>query len=186
MERDKKESIVREGVEYELLPGTFYHLAAQDSLVFWNAYLGKGFLASISVMAQVNGLDGVTTPYHLANQQDLKEQIWETVRETKFPSKPSRMKALFLFDDLDAAMKANERWFAEEGRRLLKARVLSGAQTHKGDSRWLDSYEHEWESKAMKYWAGKMTDAPVPEVILHGTAYFLDWEEPPFGSLAWE
>ena len=35
-----------------------------------------------------------------------------------------------------------------------------------------------------KYWAGELTDDPMPEAILHGVAYFPDWENPPFGSFA--
>ena len=67
---------------------------------------------------------------------------------------------------------------------ILAVRVLLGSRIHKRDSKWLDSYEHEWEAKARKYWAGELTDDPMPEAILHGVAYFPDWENPSFGSFA--
>ena len=94
------------------------------------------------------------------------------------------MKAFSLFDDRDTALHAKETWFPGEERHLLAVRVLLGSQIHKGDSKWLDSYQHEWEAKVRKYWAGELTDDPMPEAILHGVAYFPDWENPPFGSFA--
>ena len=78
------------------------------------------------------------------------------------------MKAFSLFDDRDTALHAKETWFPGEERHLLAVRVLLASQIHKGDSKWLDSYEHEWEAKARKYWAGELTDDPMPEAILHG------------------
>ena len=178
------ESIVWQGVECKLLPGMFYHLTHRDSVLFWNVFLRKGFLTSESVTAQTDGLQDVTTLYASTRQDDPKDQIWEGIRESEHPHKPSRMKTLFLFDDRDTGLHAKESWFPGEERHLLTIRVLWGSQIHKGDSKWLDSYEHEWEAKARKYWAGEMTDETMPEVILHGAVYFPDWEEPPFGSLA--
>ena len=177
------ESIVWQGKECQLLPSTFYHLAHQDSHLFWNVFLSKGFLISDSVTALTEGLQDVTTPYAFSRQDDPKEKLWERIRESEYPQKPSRKKAFFLFDEQDTALHAKETWFPGEERRILNVRVLCGSMLHRGDSRWLDSFVNEWEENARKYWAGEMTKDPTPEVILHGVAFFPDWEEPPFGSL---
>ena len=108
MEADTLEFILWRGEKHDLLPGMFYHLAGQDSLVFWNAFLNRGFITSISVAAQADGLEDATTPYQFTRQQDSKDQLWERIRESEFPHKPSRMKALFLFDDRDTALHAKE------------------------------------------------------------------------------
>ena len=183
MQSGSHESIFWFGKEYELLSNMFYHLADRDSLLLWNARIGRGVVTSVSVTATTAGLEAATTPYHFTRQQNPKEQIWEAIRRSEFPSKPSRLKALFLFDALEATLKAQELWFPKEGRHLLRTRIISGAQTHVGDARWLDSLQKEWEEKARKYWSGEMTDDPMPELILHGAVYFPDWEEPPFGML---
>lgn len=172
------------GKECQLLPRRFYHLAHQDSLLFWNVYLSKGFLISESVTALTEGLEFVTTLYAFTRQDDPKDKMWERIRQSEYPQKPSRMKTFFLFDERTTALRVRENWFAGEERHLLKARVLRGSLTHKGDSKWLDSFENDWETNARRYWAGEMTEDPVPEVILHGVAFFPDWEEPPFGSFA--
>jgi hypothetical protein len=31
------------------------------------------------------------------------------------------------------------------------------------------------------YWAGEMSADPIPEIIVHGTIFFPDWQRPPFG-----
>ena len=184
MGNGNSESVVWQGMEHKLLPVMFYHLAHPDSHIFWNVFLHKGFLISESMAAQADDLQWATTPYALTRQDDPKERVWEEVRVSEYPHNPSRMKALFLFDDRDMSLQAKDTWFPGEERNLLAVRVLQGSQVHKGDSKWLNSYEHEWKANARKYWAGELTADPAPEVILHGVAYFPDWEEPPFGSIA--
>ena len=171
------------GVTHKLLPGVFYHLADPESTLLWNARLSEGLVPSVSLTATVEGLENVTTLYHVGSVQDPKELVWEDIRQVEFPCLPSRRKALFLFDELNVARLAQKVWFPNETRYLLKSRVVLRSLVHRADTRWLDTYEHQWQSAARKYWAGVMTDDPFPEVIVHGMAYFPGWKEPPFGIL---
>ena len=58
------------------------------------------------------------------------------------------MKAFFLFDDLDTVRRAQQLWFPNESRLVLETRVVRSTILHKGDARWLDARETEWERPA--------------------------------------
>ena len=86
------ESVHCRGKRYDLLPGTFYHLTPRDDvgrILFWNARLGEGLLASSSVLAADDGMGEVGTPYYFANRRNPKELLWETIREQEFPTLPT-------------------------------------------------------------------------------------------------
>ncbi len=177
------ETVTCRGVICKLLPSVFYHLADPNSSLLWNARLSEGLVPSVSLTATAEGLENVTTLYHVGSAQDPKELVWEEIRQVEFPCRPSRRKALFLFDELNAARLAQEVWFPNETRYLLESRVVLPSLVHTADTRWLDTYEHQWESAARNYWSGVMTDNPFAEVVVHGMAYFPGWREPPFGIL---
>ena len=182
-QNQESETVTCRGVTHKLLPGVFYHLAYSESTLLWNARLSEGLVPSVSLTATAEGLENVTTFYHAGSAQDPKELLWEEIRQVEFPYRPSRRKALFLFDELNVARLAQKVWFPNETRYLLKSRVVLPSLVHRADTRWLDTYEHQWQSAARNYWFGVMTDDPFPEVIVHGMAYFPDWKEPPFGIL---
>lgn len=176
------ESVCCRGVLYDLLPGTFFHLTTLgDVLLLRNTPLYEGMCPSASALATLPGLEGVSTPYSFFNMYDPKEGLWETVRQREFSTLPSRMKALFLFDDPDAVSKAQQLWFPNESRIVLEARVVKPTMLHRADARWLDSHESEWETSARNYWSARMTDDPIVECIAYGQVYFPRWREPPFG-----
>lgn len=181
------ESVRCRGNRYDLLPGTFYHLTPRDDvgrILFWNARLGEGLFASSSDLAAVDGLGDVGTPYYFANRRNPKERLWETIREQEFPTLPTRMKALFLFDSLDAVRRAQRLWFPNDSRHVIETRVVISTKLHKADSRWLDTHASEWKSSARSYWSTKMTDEPMVEWIANGRVYFPHWKEPPFDQTA--
>ncbi len=179
----EEESVTCQGVIYKLRPGVFYHLVDPEGFLLWNARLSVGLVDSASLIASAEGLEDVTTLYHFARAQDPKERVWEKIRQVQFPCRPSRFKALFLFDESNAALLTQKAWFPNETRLLLESRVVSQSLIHRADTRWLDACEHQWESAARNYCSGVMTDNPMPEVIVHGSVHFPGWKDSPFGIL---
>lgn len=177
------ESVYCHGKCYHLRLGDYYHLTKPKDILLWNARIGQGVVHTISAIADTKGLQYAATPYYILNAQPKKENKWEEVRRTEFPDKPTRLKALFLFDDLDAARTARNIWFPNEGRHILKTRVVSYAALHRADAAWLETCEHAWISSARSYWSGRMTGAPRAEVIVYGSVYFPGWREALFDQL---
>ena len=138
-----------------------------------NAELVDGFVRSVSSYSDI--ASGVGTSYSLSslfNGNKQKEDVWERIREVEFSSLPSRKNALFLFDEINLACEANRKWFACS-RDLVRVRLVEGyTVVHKADSRWLDTFENQWESAARNYWKGIMTmDNPFPEIVAEGMVY---------------
>lgn len=178
------DTIQSRGRSWSLCPGQFWHLAKPDSLLLHNVFLGEGLDATISRIRRIENNDGFVTPYALAYEKSPKEQTWEHVRKAINPALPSRMGALFMFDNEPAADAMNAAWFHAEGRLKLRVRLVDGVSTFSRlDARWLDGPDAAWADRAAHYWAGEMTDQPLPEVVLDGFAFFPDWESAPFGSI---
>jgi len=148
---------------------------------FNNVRAGQGELPSVSVFNQVyEGSAEALSGYGMKSRRDEKEQRFERVRSDRFSEKPSRIDALFLFDELGYAEDAAVQWFANEKRLIVKARILSGARIHRGDARFLDVAEVQgYDFCALAYWRGEITPEPRPEIIVHGRVYFPQWEEFP-------
>jgi hypothetical protein len=171
------------GRRHILLPGCFWHLVHPGlGLVLNNAFLAEGLCTSISLMQRLPGGEGITSPYAIRAVTDEKEQIWEDARREHHQNLPSRIGAIFLFDDKDLAERAMRHWFPQERRLMVPARIVQGALIHRGDSRWLDGERGRWRDYAARYWAGEMTSDPLPEVLVDGHVYFPGWREPPFGK----
>lgn len=165
----------------ELLDGEYWHLVDPDSQLLGNAFLGKGLIASGSVMAR--SIPGAGSSYGLFNQHTRKERAWEDVRVQNYPQRPSRINALFLFDDRATALGANRDWFGGQ-RVALKARIVRGSNHFVADARSLDAAnESAWITQATHYWAGIETSEPVHEVIVDGWVFFPEWQLPPFGVM---
>lgn len=166
---------------YYLLPGTFYHLTSSNDFLLWNVRLSQGLCMSASMLANTEELRDVVTPYYVANTQVEKECLWEKIRQSEFPHLPTRLKALFLVDTLEAAHVARQQWFPNESRHILETRVVRPASLHKADAKWLETPKCEWVTSARSYWSADMTCVPMIEAIVYGCVYFPRWREPPFG-----
>lgn len=171
----------RQGASDEL----YWHVvpsAGQWAEMFFNKVrVGKGELSSVSVFNEVyGGTAEAQSGYGMKSRGDDKEQEFERVRRDHFPDKPSRIDALFLFDEPQCAEDAAAHWFADEKRLIVEARLLSGALVHRGDAGWLDLAEVQGhDSCAPAYWRGELTPQPSPEIIVHGRAFFPQWKEFP-------
>lgn len=169
----------------EALETLFWHVVPISGqwaeLFFNNVRVGKGELFSVSVLNEAyGGSVDARSAYGNRSLVDEKEKCFERVRSVNFPEKPSRVNALFLFDDPSMAEEAAARWFRNERRVILEVRILVGAKIHRGDSTWLDLAEHQSQEQCGKaYWSGRLTSDPRPEVIVHGRVFFPRWEEFP-------
>src|SRR5690348_4356782 len=72
-----------------------------------NVRVSQGSLVSVSAI----GLQGAVTLYSVAHRDREKEQLFERVRAQSYAALPTRLRALFVFDDLAIATLAQETWF---------------------------------------------------------------------------
>jgi hypothetical protein len=171
---------------YGVLPQPFWHVPLRrGSALLHNAHNGEGILYSYSAIRRAGiGLDDLGTFYGLFNKHQDKEAVWERVRVQEFNSRPTRQHALFLFDDESLAKEACTKWFANEDRVVVEARLVIGSNVHRADAKWLDAQQEKWMESAANYWRGDMTSSPYPEIIVEGAVYFPGWKEQPFGFFA--
>lgn len=155
----------------------YWHLIGISWLFYNNVRVGKGALLSVSAGIEAEPhIHNAQTPYSLARRDDAKETLFEEIRCTRYPHRPSRMKTLYIFDDYSLVQRAQMEWFPNEKKIVHECRVLVGSVTHKADTTWLNALPNQWTVNAQKYWEGVMTAAPFPEVLVHGAIYFPDWE----------
>ena len=158
----------------------YWHLVAPDGFFYNNVRVGKGALPSISASIEAEpAIENAHTPYSLSRMQDGKEQVFEEIRKSKYPTRPPRLKSLYVFDDLRLVERALREWFPNERKIPHECRLLTGSAIHKADTAWLNANQEQWRENADKYWQGAMTQNPFPEVIVHGAIYFPDWQRFP-------
>ena len=163
-----------------------WHLTQADSFLLRNAFLGKGFTSTMSAVAAATSNTGFVSPYQTLNVNKEKEELWEKVRQDIAPTQPSRLGAIFMFEDETAVERARQRWFKDEQR--LAVRVMAFpppvSLLHRADTEWLNYPREEWGEAAAHYWHGTVSQSPLFELVVHGQVYFPDWEHRPFGLMA--
>ncbi len=174
----RRKLIVRRS-EYmeDFLNQTFYHaLDPADELFCHNVKIANGRIIAVSFLkAGDPNLVGALSPYQAFTRERPKEEVFEHIRAKEFPNCPSRLGAIFLFDDLDLANKANATWW--HGKRvILPANVIEARFIGRYDSKHLDTSAHECKDAARKYWSGILTVNPTPEVLVSGIVQLYGWE----------
>ena len=147
-----------------------YYLAADPNDVMFtnNLKICNGVFPSPSfVRATDENLNGMVTPYEIMHSDIEKEAAFENVRAKHYPHKPSRMGAIYLFQDLDTAVKANEKWWGSS-RRIYPTKIRNGSISLIADSEWLNCIPQEYETNAHNYFQEKTTENPVIEVVVMG------------------
>ena len=147
-----------------------YYLAADpnDFIFTNNLKVCKGIFASPSHMREVDeNLNGMVSPYEIMHADREKEAVFENVRATYYQHLPSRMGAIYLFQDYKAALLANERWWGN-GRKLHETIILDGSIFMVVDSEWLNCTADAYKANAHNYFQGKTTDVPLVEVVVKG------------------
>ncbi|MBZ9655030.1 DUF2441 domain-containing protein [Phyllobacterium lublinensis] len=157
---------------------SYWHLAEKNGMMLHNAFLAKGHVVSVSLVARAPGLSQVTTSYAFGHRDAEKERLWEEVRSKDFPNLPSRMRCLYAFITKGDAERANKEWF--NSNRAVLELYLVDANTHIADSKFLDANSETWGNRALDYWLGDTTDDPRFEVLIHGRVFLPGWDREPF------
>lgn len=99
----------------------------------------------------------------------IREQVFEDIRRTYYPDKPSRQTCLWV---CEADQLPYWKTMATDVERNLLTLDLEG-DLFCGDDHWLtaDSFSSiEYAKRAHHYWAGEMSSKPRKEYLFHGTA----------------
>ena len=163
---------------------TYWHLVPSSGVyaeIFChNVHIGKGALLSVSAGIEAEReIENAQTGYSLAHRNDEKERVFEEVRGESFPARPSRLKALYVFDDESFSKRAQQEWFADETKVAHECHALARSIIHHADTFWLNAHPDQWRDYANKYWSGEMSENPFPEVLIHGALYFPYWQQLP-------
>lgn len=176
--------------EKELLPGDHWHVTSASSanFLFNNVWMGQGWLPSMAGVRRDHGDRFITTGdlYPLMGKDT--EEVWERVRAARFPHKPSRRGATFLFDRHDAATEFASKWMPDTDTVVLRSRISIHASVHTGHVGWLEASAGERKDAAARYWAGEPCPGrhEILEHVVDGLVYFPDWEMAPFGPFGTE
>jgi hypothetical protein len=143
-----------------------------------NVRVGKGALLSVSAsIAAEPHIKNAHTPYSLSNIGDLKERLFEEVRQNKFSCRPSRLKTLYVFDEYSLVERALKEWFQGNPKEIYECRIINGANIFRADTNWLNCAADQWQERASRYWNGEMSENSFPEALVHGALYFPNWLE---------
>lgn len=171
--------------------GTLYHaIDPRDTIFCHNIKLSSGRLTSVSFLRSAEpNLIGMRSLYEASTRETEKEDFFEAVRVSDFPSAPPRKGAIFLFASAEDASAANTNWW--QGKRIiLSAKIIQATRLGAYDSRQLDASRDHWQAAARSYWAGETTEHPLIEVLVDGFIQLHGWEPyarllSPFHNQGW-
>jgi hypothetical protein len=156
----------------------YWHLAAPSPFFYKTVKAGMGGLLSLeaAIAAHDPSFCNPGRPRPAIVAPDLRESIFEEVRQALNPKLPSRLKSLHVFDDHALVERALKERSANEQQASHECRLIEGSVIHKADAAWLNADESQWRESAEKYWHGLMTHTPFPEILVLGAVYFPDWQ----------
>ena len=132
---------VHDNAFWHLVPAT----GGNAKMFYNNVRVGKGALFSVSAGIEAEpGIEQAQTPYSITRIYDEKERIFEEVRITRFPTRPSRLKTLYVFDDFQFVERAQSAWYSDEPKVAHKCHLLVGSVTYRADTFWLNSHQNKW------------------------------------------
>lgn len=103
--------------------------------------------------------------------KQLTESVFETVRRTEFPSRPSRLNCLFASSSPSAASQWVQNFGQQWPYQLLEIEVPGEIEIFEADAGWIvyDTLPiYQIESHANMYWAGKKHSEPKEEILVRG------------------
>lgn len=147
-----------------------YYLASDsnDKIFKHNLKICKGVFQSPSYLAAIDeNLKNIVSPYQVYHQDKAKEAMFEEIRKSFYPARPSRMGAIYLFPYLEAAEIANKKWWGNQ-RNLYETKIMNGSIVMVADSEWLNCNKESYEANAHNYFQEKESQNPLLEVIVMG------------------
>lgn len=165
----------------------FMYLDVDNPLIAWNVY--RGVLVSQRLVQQ-SMTDAFVPALSMTAAKMFMERNWprldfehelEITRARDFPSKVSRLRCLFVFDEPESALAAatNESWGGHINEEYLTDVGVSAAPNFtRVDANWISwmlqvrqSDEYDWKIGVRPYWTGQMCphfSQPIWEVLLDG------------------
>ena len=148
----------------------FIYLDIEHPVVAWNTY--RGVLLSRERIWKQHGRGAISMRLAgMFDQNDLKriqsEFAIEAVRVAEYPSAVSRLSGLFVFDEVESALSAEDAaWGGHIRTDYLTDVGISYHNATRADANWIThmldsdaSLLSDWEQSARKYWQGE----PFPE-----------------------
>ena len=165
----------------------FMYLDVDNPLIAWNVY--RGVLVSQRLVQQ-SMTDAFVPALSMTAAKMFMERNWprldfehelEITRARDFPSKVSRLRCLFVFDEPESALAAatNESWGGHINEEYLTDVGVSAAPNFtRVDANWISwmlqvrqSDEYDWKIGVRPYWMGQICPhfyQPIWEVLLDG------------------
>lgn len=103
--------------------------------------------------------------------KQLTESVFETVRRSNFPSRPSRLNCLFASSSPSAASQWVQNFGQQWPYQLLEIEAPRETEIFEADAGWIvyDTLPiYQIESHANMYWAGKKHPEPKEEILVQG------------------
>ncbi|WP_203250059.1 DUF2441 domain-containing protein [Cysteiniphilum marinum] len=158
---------------------------ALDDMGVHNLNIRQGVIYSPSFLNLLVGYN--SSLYANFNNNQEKENVFESIRQEYYPLMPSRLDSLYCFNDYETANKMNIDWWGGS-RKIFKVRILSREEIDipidtnnfrlnydEFDLNILDlNISHK--EMAHKYFSKKYTDNPVLEVLINGCVKAVDYE----------
>jgi len=147
-----------------------YFLAADpnDMMFTNNLRVCKGVFPSPSYLRTLDdNLKHAVSMYEVRHIDKAKEAVFEDIRQKHYSARPSRMGAIYLFQDLETAIRANGKWWNNQ-RLIYETRIKNGSIVMIADSQWLNCKESEYEANAHNYFKEVKTDNPLIELVVMG------------------
>tara|TARA_R110002096_G_scaffold92144_13_gene208398 strand:+ start:4777 stop:5256 length:480 start_codon:yes stop_codon:yes gene_type:complete len=147
-----------------------YYLASDpnDKIFEHNLKICKGILPSPSYISETDeNLKNIVSPYQMFHQDKEKEVVFEEIRKTHYPARPSRMGAIYLFPNLETAEISNTKWWNNQ-RNLYETIIHNGSIVMVADTEWLNCTKDSYEKNAHNYFQEKQTKKPLLEVVVMG------------------
>jgi len=148
-----------------------YYLASDpnDKIFEHNLKICKGVFSSPSYTSETDeNLKNIVSPYQMFHQDKQKEVIFEKIRKAHYPARPSRMGAIYLFPNLEAAEISNTKWWGNQ-RIFHEAKIHNDSVVMVADAEWLNCTKENCETSAHNYFQEKQTQTPLLEVVVKGT-----------------
>jgi hypothetical protein len=172
--RRQHEEMVRHGQrlgEIMNYRSAYAYLDVTDPLVAWLTYRGE----MVAAGSLIEGALSFWAAGRLRNKElYLKELALESQRSRSFPASVSRLSGFYVFDDLDSARAAAERWGVERFRpdTLVEVGIVPGSRVSRYDAEWITRHfngsgDIDW---GRHYFAGISTDSPIWELVVDGRA----------------
>lgn len=148
----------------------FVYLDVEDPRIAWLAYRGL-ITSSDNTEANLGNIS-----WHVFNTLSRgvtaslrREGKLEACRVRSFPSKLSRLTAVYAYPNIEAAERGSEGSGKFHRENLVAIHPAGDFRREEYDSEWASNFDSlDAETAASSYWSGEKSKKPLPELLLQG------------------